>query len=55
MIEMVKMGGAEEKGAAVSKGFGTIDAVLDLSPPAAAGAMHLNAAIAALRRRGRSV
>ena len=52
-IEMVKITGDEDKDAAALQKFGTIDAVLDLSPPAASKSPHLNSAIVALRRRGR--
>ena len=34
--------------------FGTVDAVLDLTPPVAAKSTHLQSAITALRRNGRA-
>ncbi|KAI1357659.1 GroES-like protein [Xylaria arbuscula] len=52
-IETVKVTGDEAADTATLEAFGTIDAVLDLSPPAAAQATHLPSAIAALRRGGR--
>lgn len=52
-IETVKVTGNEEADTASIKAFGTIDAVLDLSPPAAAQSTHLPSAIASLRRGGR--
>ncbi|KAI4184973.1 MAG: hypothetical protein L6R41_004408 [Letrouitia leprolyta] len=53
-VETVKISGDEEKDTATLHGFGSIDAVLDLSPPAAAQSTYLNSAIAALRRKGRA-
>ncbi|KAK5634874.1 hypothetical protein RRF57_010587 [Xylaria bambusicola] len=52
-IETVKVTGDQAADTASLKALGTIDAVLDLSPPAAAQATHLPSAIAALRRGGR--
>ncbi|CAM1509694.1 Fc.00g000290.m01.CDS01 [Cosmosporella sp. VM-42] len=52
-IETVKIIGDEDEDTAALKKFGTIDAVLDLSPPAASKSPHLNSAIVALRRKGR--
>ena len=53
-IETVKISGNEETDTAALRGFGTIDAVLDLSPPAASNSTYLNSAITALRRKGRA-
>ncbi|KAI1124922.1 GroES-like protein [Nemania abortiva] len=52
-IETFKITGDQAADTASLKAFGTIDAVLDLSPPAAAQSTHLPSAIAALRRGGR--
>lgn len=52
-IETVAISGDAEKDAAALQAFGTIDAVLDLSPPAASKSTYLNSAIMALRRKGR--
>ncbi|RYC54844.1 hypothetical protein CHU98_g11367 [Xylaria longipes] len=54
-IETVKVTGDQAADTTSLKALGTIDAVLDLSPPAAAAAQstHLPSAIAALRRGGR--
>ncbi|KAI3319878.1 GroES-like protein [Xylariaceae sp. AK1471] len=52
-IETVKITGDQAADTASLKAFGTIDAVLDLSPPAAVQSTHLPSAIAALRRGGR--
>ena len=52
-IETVKITGDQAADTSTLKSFGTIDAVLDLSPPAAAKATHLPSAITALRRGGR--
>ncbi|KAJ5117907.1 HotDog domain-containing protein [Penicillium atrosanguineum] len=52
-IETVKMTGDEEKDLNALLAFGTIDAVLDLSPPTASKSPHLNSAIRAIRRKGR--
>lgn len=52
-VETVKITGDEGKDTASLQAFGTIDAVLDLSPPAAAKSTHLKSAMAALRRGGR--
>ena len=52
-IETVKMAGDETTVAAALKDFGTIDAVLDLTPPQASKSPHVRSAIWALRRSGR--
>ncbi|KAI1187437.1 GroES-like protein [Nemania serpens] len=52
-VETVRITGDREADTAALKAFGTIDAVLDLSPPAAAQSTHLLSAVAALRRGGR--
>jgi threonine dehydrogenase-like Zn-dependent dehydrogenase len=52
-IETVKISGDEAAETAALQAFGTIDAVLDLAPPAAAGSTHLKGAINALRHEGR--
>ncbi|KAI1148493.1 GroES-like protein [Nemania diffusa] len=52
-LETVRVTGDQAADTASLKAFGTIDAVLDLSPPAAAQSTHLPSAIAALRRGGR--
>ncbi|KAI1258495.1 GroES-like protein [Xylariaceae sp. FL1019] len=52
-VETVKITGDKEADAATIQAFGTIDAVLDLSPPAAARSTHLLSAIASLRRGGK--
>jgi len=52
-IETVKLSGDEATDTARLQAFGTIDAVLDLSPPAAAQSTHLKSAISTLRRFGR--
>ena len=52
-IETVKMTGDEMADAATLKAFGTIDAVLDFSPPQAAKSPHVRSAVWALRRGGR--
>ena len=52
-IETVKMTGDEKTDTAALKAFGTIDAVLDFSPIAAAKSTHLRSAITALRHSGR--
>ncbi|KAK6613455.1 isopropanol dehydrogenase [Botrytis cinerea] len=46
--------GDVEKDAAALQEFGTIDAVLDISPPAAAKSTHLKSAINSLRKGGRA-
>ncbi|KAI0143839.1 GroES-like protein [Xylariaceae sp. FL1272] len=53
MVETVKITGDKEADTASIQAFGTIDAVLDLSPPAAARSTHLLSAVASLRRGGR--
>ncbi|KAI8622918.1 GroES-like protein [Xylariaceae sp. FL1651] len=52
-VEIVRITGDKEADTASLKAFGAIDAVLDLSPPAAAESTHLLSAVAALRRGGR--
>ncbi|KAI0174987.1 chaperonin 10-like protein [Pestalotiopsis sp. NC0098] len=52
-IETVRITGDKEADTASVKALGTVDAVLDLSPPAAAQSTHLLSAVAALRRGGR--
>ncbi|KAF2107383.1 chaperonin 10-like protein [Lophiotrema nucula] len=52
-IETVKMTGDEMVDAATLKAFGTIDAVLDFTPPQASKSPHLRSAIWSLRRGGR--
>ncbi|KAI1355779.1 hypothetical protein F5Y01DRAFT_301852 [Xylaria sp. FL0043] len=52
-IETVKVTGDQAADTASLKAFGTIDAILDISPPAAAKGTHLPSAMAALRRGGR--
>ncbi|KAI1379848.1 GroES-like protein [Hypoxylon crocopeplum] len=52
-IETVRITGDKEADTASLKAFGIIDAVLDLSSPAAAQSTHLLSAVAALRRGGR--
>ena len=52
-IETVRISGDEDADAAALEALGTIDAVLDFSPPAAAKSTHLKSAIKALRHSGR--
>lgn len=52
-IEVVKMTGDDSADTAALQAYGTIDAVIDLSPPAAARSTHLKSAIKALRHGGR--
>ncbi|KAI1621803.1 chaperonin 10-like protein [Exophiala viscosa] len=52
-VETVKITGDETRDTAALQAFGTIDAVLDLSPPAAMNSTHLKSAILALRQGGR--
>ena len=52
-LETVKITGDESTDTAALQVFGTIDAVLDFSPPEAANSTHLRSAIMALRRGGR--
>ncbi|TVY56002.1 Alcohol dehydrogenase 1 [Lachnellula cervina] len=52
-IETAKMTGEEMKDAATLKDFGTIDAVLDFTPPQASKSAHVRSAVWALRRGGR--
>ena len=53
-IEVLRITGDEEKDTAALNYFGTIDTVLDLSSPATSQSPHLNSAIAALLRKGRT-
>ncbi|KAI2627428.1 GroES-like protein [Hypomontagnella submonticulosa] len=53
-IETVKITGDEMADAATLRAFGTIDAVLDLSPPFAVKSTHFKSAVRALRRGGRA-
>ncbi|KAF2811583.1 GroES-like protein [Mytilinidion resinicola] len=52
-IETVRISGDEKTDTAALQAFGTIDAVLDFTPPAASKSTHLKSAVAALRRGGR--
>ena len=52
-IETVKMTGDEHADTAALMAFGTVDAVLDISSPAAAKSTHTKSAIHALRNGGR--
>nr|POE63250.1 alcohol dehydrogenase [Quercus suber] len=52
-VEVVVISGDEVADTASLQAFGTIDAILDLSPPAAANSTHLKSALAALRYQGR--
>ncbi|EHY56581.1 hypothetical protein HRR83_002335 [Exophiala dermatitidis] len=52
-IETVKMTGDRETDVAALKAFGTIDAIIDLTPPFACKSTHLKSAISCLRRGGR--
>lgn len=52
-IETVRMTGDEAADTAALQRFGTIDAVLDFTPPQAATSTHLRSATSALRRNGR--
>ncbi|KAI1416185.1 putative quinone oxidoreductase [Hypoxylon sp. FL1857] len=52
-IETVEMTGDEMADAAALKAFGTIDAVLDFTPPHVSKSPHVKSAIWALRRGGR--
>jgi D-arabinose 1-dehydrogenase-like Zn-dependent alcohol dehydrogenase len=52
-VETVKITGDEITDTAALEAFGTIDAVLDLSPPEALKSKHLKCAITALRHSGR--
>ncbi|KAK8122791.1 hypothetical protein PG984_011461 [Apiospora sp. TS-2023a] len=51
LIETVPITGDEAVDTAALQAFGAIDAVLDFSPPHAAGSSHLRCAIRSLRRR----
>jgi threonine dehydrogenase-like Zn-dependent dehydrogenase len=52
-IETVKITGDLEKDTDALKAFGTIDAVIDFTPPVARKSTHLKSAVRALRRAGR--
>ncbi|KAF2684224.1 GroES-like protein [Lentithecium fluviatile CBS 122367] len=52
-IEIVKMSGNEAADMAALQVFGTIDAILDFTPPHASNSTHLKSAVSALRRNGR--
>ncbi|KAF2269458.1 GroES-like protein [Lojkania enalia] len=52
-IKTVKITGDDDTDTLVLQKFGNIDAVLDISPPAAAKSTHLKSAIRALRHGGR--
>lgn len=52
-IETVKMTGDFETDLASLQAFGTIDAVLDVTPPFACKSKHLKSAVRSLRREGR--
>ena len=52
-METVKITGDQAKDTATLTSYGAVDAVLDLSPPAAAKSTHLSSAIMALRHGGR--
>lgn len=54
LIETVPITGDEALDTAALQALGTIDAVLDFSPPHAAGSSHLRCAIRSLRRGGRA-
>ena len=49
-VETVRITGDETADTAALRSFGTVDAVLDISLPAAAESTHLKSAIGALRR-----
>ncbi|KAK8091018.1 hypothetical protein PG994_000523 [Apiospora phragmitis] len=53
LIETVRITGDEAADTAALQAFGLADAVLDFSPPHAAGSSHLRCAIRSLRREGR--
>ncbi|KAJ5014613.1 alcohol dehydrogenase [Colletotrichum sp. SAR 10_99] len=52
-IETVVMTDDVEKDAAALRSFGPVDAVIDMSPPAATGSQHIRSAVLALRAHGR--
>jgi threonine dehydrogenase-like Zn-dependent dehydrogenase len=52
-IETIVWTGNEADDTAALKGLGTIDAILDLTPPQASKSLHLRSATSALRRNGR--
>lgn len=53
-VETVTITGDVERDVAALKSFGTVDAMLDLSPAEAAKSTHLKSGIMALRHRGRA-
>ncbi|KAJ0372895.1 hypothetical protein COL26b_008903 [Colletotrichum chrysophilum] len=53
LIETAVMTDDVEKDAAALRSFGTGDAVIDMSPPAATGSQHIKSAVLALRAYGR--
>ena len=52
-IDIMKLTGEEETDTAAIKSAGTLDAVLDLTPPQASASSHLKSAVHVLRRGGR--
>ncbi|TVY80827.1 Acryloyl-coenzyme A reductase, partial [Lachnellula suecica] len=52
-IETLKMTGDEAVDSAALKEFGTIDAMLDFTPPQASASSHVRSAVSCLRRGGR--
>ncbi|KAF2639616.1 GroES-like protein [Massarina eburnea CBS 473.64] len=52
-IETAVITGDEAADTATLRAFGTIDAILDLTPPSASKSTHLRSAMGALRRNGR--
>ncbi len=53
VIETVKITGDETKNAEALQAVGPIDAILDLSPPAAVNSTHLKSALTGLKYQGR--
>jgi D-arabinose 1-dehydrogenase-like Zn-dependent alcohol dehydrogenase len=53
-IETVRITGDARADAETLRGFGTLDAVLDFSPPAAKNSTHLESALSSLRTNGRA-
>lgn len=52
-VETVRISGNEQTDTAALQAFGQVDAILDLSPPAAHKSTHLKSAISVLRHSGR--
>lgn len=52
-IETVKMSGNEQEDLKALQAFGTIDAILDMTPPQGSKSSHTRSATSALRRNGR--